>query len=83
MALDGFIEEVLDAFSKEITDQVFLMIQDDRDLMQKYLEAVAESGRDTVNRAIGKAVKARFKLENLPTRETEPISTLIQSHQEY
>lgn len=83
MALSDFVNEVLDRFSKEITDQVFLMIQDDRDLMQGYLAAVSDQDLGTVNRAIGKAVKERYRLENLPTRETEPVSTLIKSHQEF
>ncbi len=83
MALKDFVDEVLDQFAEDITDQVFLMIQEDRDLMQKYLAAVSEHDLGKVNRAIGKAVKLRFKLENLPTREVEPISTLIKSHQEY
>lgn len=83
MSLQSLLDEVLDRFAKEITDQVFLMIQDDRELMQKYLAAVSEHDLGSVNRAIGKAVKARFQLENLPTRETEPLSTLIKSHQEY
>lgn len=83
MVLRDFVDEVLDQFAKDITDQVFLMIQEDRELMQKYLAAVSEHDLGTVNRAIGKAVKARFQLENLPTREEAPLSTLIKSHQEY
>lgn len=35
MDLNEFVNEVLDRFSQEITDQVFLMAQDDHDLMQK------------------------------------------------
>lgn len=83
MSLQSLLDEVLDRFAKDITDQVFLMIQEDRELMQKYLAAVSEHDLGSVNRAIGKAVKARFQLENLPTREESPLSTLIKSHQEY
>ncbi len=83
MALKDFVDEVLDQFAEDITDQVFLMIQEDRDLMQKYLAAVSEHDLGAVNRAIGKAVLVRFSLTKRTTRETEPLSTLIKSHQEY
>lgn len=83
MDLNEFVNEVLDRFSQEITDQVFLMVQDDRELMQKYLAAVSDKGKDTVNRSMGKAIKTRFALENLPMREAAPVSTLIKSHQEF
>lgn len=83
MELSEFNEEVLNQFSKEITDLVFLMIQDERELMQLYLEAVGEKGRGAVNRSLGKAIKVRYNLENLTTRESEPVSSLISSHQEF
>jgi hypothetical protein len=73
-------EEAIRRLNMEITDRVFLIIQRDRDLMQEYLLAVQSEGRDTVNRSIGKEVKAHYKLENAPRRELEPDSTLIQSH---
>ena len=83
MELSEFNEEVLKRFSLEITDLVFLMIQEDRDLMQMYLAAVGNKGKGAVNRSLGKAIKARFKLDNLPTREDSPRSSLISSHQEF
>ena len=51
--------------------------------MLKYLVAVGDKGKDTVNRTLGKAIKTRFALENQPTREAVPMSTLIKSHQEF
>jgi len=83
MELSEFNEIVLNSFSAEITDLVFLMIQDDRELMQLYLGVVGEKGKGAVNRSLGKAIKTRYALENLPTRETEPVSSLISSHQEF
>ena len=83
MELSEFNDEVLKRFSLEITDLVFLMIQDDREMMQMYLAAVSSNGKGTVNRSLGKAIKARFKLENLPTHEARPRSSLISSHQEF
>jgi len=83
MELSEFNDEVLNRFSAEITDLVFLMIQDDRDMMQMYLGVVGDKGKGTVNRSLGKAIKARYSLDNLPTRENEPLSSLISSHQEF
>ncbi len=83
MELSEFNEVVVSRFSREITDLVFLLIQDERDLMQLYLDAVGEKGQGAVNRSLGKAIKTRYNLENLTTRESEPVSSLISSHQEF
>lgn len=77
-----FASKVLDRFSKEITDQVFLMIENDRELFQEYLRLVSNESLDVVNRNIGKLVKERYKLKNL-TRKKQPKSKLIKSHQEF
>ncbi len=76
-----FAEKVLARFAQLITDEVFLLIQNDRGLMHEYLRLVQSEGLDTVNQWIGRSVKARFQLENLPERQGAPRSTLIQSHQ--
>lgn len=83
METSSFTTEVLDRFSREITDLVFLMVQNDPTLMDKYLTLVGEKGKDVVNRSLGRAIKTRFALDNLPTREEAPHSTLIKSHQEF
>ncbi len=82
-AITDFTNEVLDRFSEEITDQVFLLIENDRDLFQRYLRLVSDTKLDTVNQTIGKLVKDRYNLHNLNTRENEPKSKLIKSHQEF
>ena len=46
--------------NRRITNEVFLTIQNDRELMLPYLRAVEELGLDTVNQQIGKAVKASY-----------------------
>ncbi len=83
MPIKKFADEVLSKFSKEITDQVFLSIQNDRELMHEYLRLVSKNGIDTVNQQIGKAVKNRYKLSNSDSRQDVPKSTLIKSHQEF
>ncbi|MDP8208073.1 MAG: hypothetical protein P9L92_15520 [Candidatus Electryonea clarkiae] len=67
--------------NERITNEVFMTIQNDRELMHDYLRAVDEQGLDTVNQTIGKAVKAAYGLINLNKRENNPSCTLIQSHQ--
>jgi len=79
----AYAEEVLSRFSKQITDEVFLSIQSDRDLMREYLRLVERNGVETVNRWIGRRVKERFNLEKDTARQDSPKSTLIQSHQEF
>ena len=75
-------EKTIQSFNKRITDEVFLHIQNDRELMHDYLRTVTEYGIDTVNRTIGKAVKTSYCLSNAE-RQEEPTSTLIQSHQKF
>ena len=79
--LEIFTNRVFDRFPVSITDQVFLLIQHDRELMYDYLRLVEDKGLGVVNRNIGKAVKSHLGLENAPERGTSPNSTLIQSFQ--
>lgn len=74
-------EVAIKKLKEKITDEVFLIIQNDKDLMYSYLKLVEEIGLNAVNRGIGKAVKKSFNLENDNYRSDAPASTLIQSHQ--
>jgi hypothetical protein len=76
-------EEAIRRMNKKITNEIFLIIQNDRDLMKEYLRAVESNGLDQVNQAIGKKVKASYGLINLNDREDNPSCTLIQSHQKF
>lgn len=73
--------EAIRRMNKRITNEIFLIIQNDRDLMQEYLRALENNTLDTVNQTIGKEVKNRYGLENIDDREDNPSCTLIQSHQ--
>ena len=68
--------------NKKITNEIFLIIQNDRELMYEYLRAVESNSLDSINQTIGKEVKAAYKLTNLD-REDNPSCTLIQSHQTF
>jgi hypothetical protein len=69
--------------NKRITNDIFLIIQNDRGLMHEYLRAVEADGLDKVNQTIGKVVKSEYGLRNMNDREDNPSCTIIQSHQKF
>jgi len=69
--------------NQKITNEIFLIIQSDRELMQQYLRAIEKFGLDTLNQTIGKKVREAYKLSNMNDREDNPSCTLIQSHQKF
>lgn len=74
-----FFDKIIKRFDEKITDYVFLMIENDKDLMKKYLDLVSESSLKTVNQQIGRKVKTHYKLEN-ETVESNPESKLIDTY---
>ena len=84
MDIKDFTDEVIAFKNKSITDEVFLLIQNNRDFMQKYLQLVAEKGLGIVNRQIGLAILHKYGLSGEEGNiNTEPKSTLIFSHQKF
>jgi len=79
MTLEKFQERLFKKFESEITDQIFLLIENDKELMQDYLKTVGENGFKNVNQTIGKSIKDRYNLGNLE-EEHSPKSKLIQSY---
>ncbi len=78
MKICEFNEVIIKRFSQELTDRVFLMIQEDRDLMQLYLDAVGEHGKKTVNSHLAKAVGEHFGTTGQDEWQTDPKALLIQ-----
>jgi hypothetical protein len=76
-------KEAIKRMNKKITNEIFLIVQNDRTLMQEYLKAVKNKGLDSVNQTIGKEVKSSYGLANINDREDNPTCTLIQSHQKF
>jgi hypothetical protein len=76
-------EDAVNKMNKRITNEIFLIIQNDRELMKEYLRAVEKHTLDTVNQIIGKEVKRAYGLSNINDREDNPSCTLIQSHQKF
>lgn len=76
-------QKAIGMMNKRITNEIFMIIQNNRELMPDYLRAVEANGLDTVNQTIGKEVKAAYQLTNINDREDNPSCTLIQSHQKF
>jgi hypothetical protein len=81
-AIIEFADRVISQKNKSITDEVFSLIQNDKDLMQEYLRLVEEHKLSSVNPQIGKRIKERYGLTNAD-RNNEPLSTLIKGYQEF
>lgn len=72
----------INLLNDKITNEVFLIIQNNDELMYEYLKSVEDIGLEKTNQVIGKTVKSRYNLEN-EDREYNPKSTLIQSHTKF
>ena len=83
MTPKAIAEKAIKIMNKRITNEIFLIIQNDRGLMKEYLRAVESNGLDTLNQTIGKKVKNAYRLDNIDDREDIPACTLIQSHQKF
>lgn len=89
MSLEEFQQEALEKFVKEITDQLFLFIENDSDLFQKYQRVIGrESSIDQTNKDIGKFIKEYLNLDNIkknnrPSECKKTKSKLISSYTEH
>ena len=83
MTAKEIAEEAIRRMNKKITNEIFMIIQNDRVLMKEYLRALETQKLDTVNQTIGKEVKKAYHLVNADDREDNPNCTLIQSHQKF
>ncbi|MDQ7823450.1 MAG: hypothetical protein RDV48_11690 [Candidatus Eremiobacteraeota bacterium] len=76
-------QKAISIMNKRITNEIFLIIQNNQNLMYEYLKAVEDKGIDNINQSIGKEVKSAYYLKNINDREENPSCTLIQSHQKF
>lgn len=84
MEIKEFNEMVIQQFTDEITDLVFLYIQNDEKLMSTYLDLISKKNRHTVNAQLGKFIKDRFNVDNViddngNTKRKEAKSVLIKT----
>lgn len=83
MTITDLSNKVISIFNKRITNEIFLIIQNNRELMYDYLKLVEKHGLTTVNQNIGKAVAKAYNLQKFDDREDNPACTLIQTHQKF
>lgn len=83
MDLNEFKEETLRRFTRDIADQYFLYIENDRELMREYLSILGkENGTDETNESLEQALKAYFGL-NEQGENHSPKSRLLSSFTEH
>jgi hypothetical protein len=82
MTTKEFHDKVLDRFTNNITDRVFLMIQNDPELKvdyQKLIEGLEREDVRSMNIQIAKAIKKKYTLESNGENKN-PESNLIESY---
>lgn len=81
--MNEFLNLLFERFEKQITDNIFCFIQNDKELMKAYLDLVSErSDLQYVNSHIAQEIAKRYGLESSPNRNEKPNSNLIQSYHE-
>ena len=74
--LNYYINQLLVGFDEQITDSLFIFIQEDRQRMNEYLDIVAKVGNlQEVNKQIGRAITRHYNLKGFDT-ETNPKNTI-------
>ena len=81
--ISQFTQSVLNEFTERLTDQVFLFIENDRELLGQYLHTVEGKELDTVNAHIAQAIKRHFGLESKGEKCNTPNSKLIQGYDKF
>lgn len=83
-SLDTVVKSLLDAvksrIEKDQTDVAFLIIENDRELMKQYLDAVASHGLHDLNRSIGKEIGSRRGQKATFHENSAQLSRLIQTY---
>lgn len=78
MSASAFAEQIVRDFITNITDHVFLSIEQDDAVMREYMTNVNHFGLEEMNRAIGLRVKDMLQLDHVG-EEHNPRSRLIKS----
>ncbi len=82
MKIDQFTKKAIDKFTADITDNLFILIQNDKELMQDYLNLLENNKRNVVNSSIAKAIKDSYNLDNSGESQN-PKSTLIKTFEQF
>lgn len=79
---ENFANEVYTNFYRDLTDQLFLYIQNDNDLKDKYNNLISKFTKETINQDLGQLFKELFNVDNLK-RNYNPESSLINSYTQH
>jgi hypothetical protein len=79
MEIKEFLDEAIARKNRTMIDDFFLFIQNDRDLMKKYLYLVQDNDLQTVNQQIAKRIETEYSLTSCEENK-EPESLLISSY---
>jgi len=78
MNVNEYAETLVKNFVRDITDHLFLSIQNDEALIRDYLTNVNRYGLDTLNMAIGEKIKTLLDLDDDGMND-KPKSHLIKA----
>ena len=79
-----FLILMFERFERQITDDIFCFVQNDKELMKAYLDLVAENGNlQYVNSHIAQEIAKRYGLASTTNQTENPHSNLIQSYTEF
>lgn len=88
--MEDLVRDAVRQLMTDVTDHIFSLIQNDRDLMSRYLHLVAQVGDlRAVNKGIADEVKRQLSLNTLfdengnPVENNQPHSLLIQSYTQF
>ncbi len=73
-------QDAIVKLNERITNEIFLIIQNDKELMKKYLRIIEKYALDLVNQSIGKEIKNYYKLIN--HTQINLYYMLFQSHEQ-
>lgn len=82
MDIKDFTDKVLERYTKQITDEIFCFIQNDRELLHEYMLLLNSHSLDTLNINIAKRIKDKYDFKSGKINK-EPKSNLIQSYTEF
>jgi hypothetical protein len=77
--VDKLGRKVLNAFTRRITDEVFLFIERNPEFLKEYQNLVKEFSAHGVNAALGKMITEAYGLEN-DGKETRPDCPLLKKY---
>ena len=81
--MNEFLTMMFERFERQITDNIFCFVQNDKELMKAYLDLVASNGNlQYINSHIAQEIAKRYGLKNVRISGIVPKSNLIQTFSE-